>query len=708
MLRIQTDGFTSLREAIAFANDTTAGVNSDGDADGDGSSADMIAFDPIVFSGGDNNVIRLTQGELMISESLSIDGSSVGGVVITGDSNGNDITVTGTHITDVSASVDGIVGAAKLLDDNSRVIDFLGAGNLTLTGLTITGGRVSTTGGGGIRTSGNVLLINSEVSGNSTFGVGVGQSFPVVPGGGIHSSSGNVSLTNSTVSGNSTSGFYAWGGGIFTDTGDVSLTDSTVSGNRTSGSNYDGGGIFTFGGDVSLTNSTVSGNSTPGDGGGISAVPSVLLVNSTVTGNSANGEGGGIHFFSGNASLTIHNSIVAGNTDNGTAPDVSGVNVGMNDLVVEHSLIGDTTGSGITATTGTGNVLNQSPMLAPLADNGGGTLTHALLPDSQAIDAGSNALALDENGNTLTTDQRGDARIQSGTVDIGAVEFDANGPFLLGDVNQDDVVDFSDISPFIDLLSSGNFLREADIDRNGVVDFGDISLFIDLLSGNPAPILLGDASQDGVVDFSDISPFIDVLSGSDFLDEADIDRSGGVDFSDIAPFINVLSGGAAQSNVVANSIVTRPISSRAPVTVQSIVVAPSARSMVSRAAQSKSIVTVALTTDVPITNELIVASVAPVDFHVGLNAFTSDNYRFLGANDSSLRDSVSDGPLEVRRTLTSFAENSLPRESRDEYRSANDSAERTFTTAAELLDAHPESLDDVLDFQLEDIFRGTI
>ena len=54
---------------------------------------------------------------------------------------------------------------------------------------------------------------------------------------------------------------------------------------------------------------------------------------------------------------------------------------------------------------------------------------------------------------------------------------------LLGDVNSDDVVDFFDIAPFIELLSSQTFQAEADIDGNGAVDFFDIQPFINILSG---------------------------------------------------------------------------------------------------------------------------------------------------------------------------------------------------------------------------------
>jgi len=53
---------------------------------------------------------------------------------------------------------------------------------------------------------------------------------------------------------------------------------------------------------------------------------------------------------------------------------------------------------------------------------------------------------------------------------------------LLGDVNLDNKVNFSDISPFIGVLSAGGFQAEADIDGSGVVDFSDISPFIAILS----------------------------------------------------------------------------------------------------------------------------------------------------------------------------------------------------------------------------------
>ena len=56
--------------------------------------------------------------------------------------------------------------------------------------------------------------------------------------------------------------------------------------------------------------------------------------------------------------------------------------------------------------------------------------------------------------------------------------------------------------------------------------------------------ILGDVDQNGMVDFFDIQPFIDVLSGGEdaFQCEADIDGDGAITFFDIQPFIDILSG----------------------------------------------------------------------------------------------------------------------------------------------------------------------
>ena len=68
--------------------------------------------------------------------------------------------------------------------------------------------------------------------------------------------------------------------------------------------------------------------------------------------------------------------------------------------------------------------------------------------------------------------------INAGTI-IGRVIVE---PFLLGDANQDGVVTFLDISPFVSILSTGDYIEEADMNQDGAVNFLDISPFVDRLS----------------------------------------------------------------------------------------------------------------------------------------------------------------------------------------------------------------------------------
>ena len=43
-------------------------------------------------------------------------------------------------------------------------------------------------------------------------------------------------------------------------------------------------------------------------------------------------------------------------------------------------------------------------------------------------------------------------------------------------------MDFFDIAPFIDVLSSAVFLEEADCNQDGIVDFFDINVFVGFLA----------------------------------------------------------------------------------------------------------------------------------------------------------------------------------------------------------------------------------
>jgi VCBS repeat-containing protein len=207
------------------------------------------------------------------------------------------------------------------------------------------------------------------------------------------------------------------------------VLNSTISGNSVGSGNIgQGGGIYNLGGTATVINSTVSGNSAL-SGGGITSQGTLTVINSTVSGNSALSGGGILNF----VTLTVSNSIVAGNTTD--IPDGAEIYSSTPFTSGGYNLFGDsskttaqalfnvtTLSSDILATSDSLTPTALASILAPLANNGGPTQTHALVAGSLAINRGSNALI----PAGVTTDQRGFfTRTVGDTVDIGAFEFGA-------------------------------------------------------------------------------------------------------------------------------------------------------------------------------------------------------------------------------------------------------------------------------------------
>ncbi len=238
-------------------------------------------------------------------------------------------------------------------------------------------------------------------------------------GGAVYATGGtHVEIIDSTISGNSAQ----WGGGLFFESHSI-VTRTTVDGNTAEG--FGGGGIANQG-MMGIADSAVTNNSAAHGGGVANLVGANLDVgNSTISGNT----GGGL--FNGQSArmvvesctvaeniapstehsglmnwneLFLHNTIVAGNTPFNCANPVTSYGYNLED---------DST----CGLEGLGDVSDADPMLGPLADNGGPTLTHALPLDSPAIDAGD---PLDYP----PTDQRGYDRPSDGisAPDIGAYE----------------------------------------------------------------------------------------------------------------------------------------------------------------------------------------------------------------------------------------------------------------------------------------------
>lgn len=240
--------------------------------------------------------------------------------------------------------------------------------------------------------------------------------------GGAIANAGVLTIERSQIDGSSAN---AVGGGIYTSGGTVTLRDSTIADNHT---NYVGGGIFFGSGSLLATNSTISGNAAAQGGGIFAAGAGVQLVNCTVTANRAN-VGSGIYSNTGTA---LHNSIVAGNLNSAGYPTTSDIG-GYFASGSSYNLIGydSNLGNGINNGVNHNMVGGQSgapaidPRLSALGYYGGPTMTHVLLSDSVAIDAGDNAVALSFG---IDEDQRGEDRVVDwdgvggDQIDIGAVE----------------------------------------------------------------------------------------------------------------------------------------------------------------------------------------------------------------------------------------------------------------------------------------------
>jgi hypothetical protein len=300
-----------------------------------------------------------------------------------------------TIVSGPGASVLTVARSAAQVTPDFRIFTVDTGAEVTISGLTISGGHEFFIAGGGIKNAGTLTLTDCTLSGNSSFLVG----------GGIDNS-GTLTLTDATLSGNSGRG---GGGGIANDGGTVTVTNSTLNGNGAFGGGGLGdgfGGGIVNSGTVTLTNSTLSGNSATVGGGGIANDGgTVTLTDATLSGNApVLGGAGGIANDGG--TVTALNSIfsnpVGGNLV--VQPGATFVSMG-------HNLFSDTPAVALNPT----DLTSTNPLLAPLGNYGGPTQTLALLPGSPAIDAGVAVAG-------LTTDQRGVPRPQGQAPDIGAFE----------------------------------------------------------------------------------------------------------------------------------------------------------------------------------------------------------------------------------------------------------------------------------------------
>ncbi|HEX6208537.1 MAG TPA: choice-of-anchor Q domain-containing protein, partial [Actinomycetota bacterium] len=347
-------------------------------------------------------------GDLDITDDVVIRGAGMGRTII--DANGLD------RVFDVDTGFAGIL--------------------VVLRDLTITGGSVTGTSGGGIWNNGILVLKNVEVRGNESLDAVTGG------GGGIWNyDTGILSVVESRIVGNRTTG-SGTGGGL-RNRGTASVFDTLIKGNRS----RDGGGIMSFPTPATLTvrDSALVGNiAFDGDGGGFNNNngATATFENVTVSKNRAARFGGGIYHFSGSSSFS--HLTVADNRadfDGNAVGDGGGLAVSIGTVELRASAFArNKVGSGAAASDCSGGAQIQTlggniergpnecnllplsgdvlanPKLGKLRNLGGPTPTHALAQKSKAR-------GLVSASDCAPTDQRGVPR--RGRCDAGAYELAA-------------------------------------------------------------------------------------------------------------------------------------------------------------------------------------------------------------------------------------------------------------------------------------------
>jgi RTX calcium-binding nonapeptide repeat (4 copies) len=432
----------TLRNAITAANTNSAqGTCPAGQAS---PTADTIDF--AVSSG---STITLASALPAINQDLAIAGSGASQLTVSG--------ADAVRVFDVNPGTTASISDLTVTHgfcNNTCVNGASGGGiqnrgTLTLDGVVVDHSTASLTnggipGGGGIYNQGTLTLTRSTVTSNTASSTGgTGQNSP--RGGGILSFGGTstVTIDRSTVSGNSVTANAGPGGTTNADGGGIenfgtlTVERSTFSGNTVSAagstSNQAVGGAIANANSASINatidRSTISGNTASAgapvsteQGGGISAPLSppgvVSVTSSTLTGNSAASDANART----TTQVTFKNTIVSN-------PQGGGANCGGGATSQGYNLE-DTNSCGFNQPTDLPGTANTG--LDPnLANNGGPTQTHALLPGSPAIDQGlaSAGETIDQRGLTRPSDFGEFANATGGDgSDIGAFELQDTTP----------------------------------------------------------------------------------------------------------------------------------------------------------------------------------------------------------------------------------------------------------------------------------------
>ncbi|MDD2816703.1 MAG: choice-of-anchor Q domain-containing protein [Thiotrichaceae bacterium] len=391
--------------------------------------------------------------------------------ILSGDiGTASDISDNCYHVITIGTNVrlNGVLDGVTITAGNANSAnypDYLGGGVISKDSGTLTISNVTLTSnyawrGGGMYNSGSTPTLNSVIFSNNF----ATDTVSGKAGGMYNYANSSPILNNVSFIGNSSA---LDGGGMYNSTNSSPTLNNVIfQSNISTGS---GAGIFNYNNsNMSLSNSTFSGNTAHNNAGAIcnSTTSNATIVNSTFSGNTAStGSGGAIYNDGGTQSLNnstftnntsgtgtaLYNKNIAGLTITnslfwGNSTGQAIVNSGSTPMI-SYSLVQNSNGSGGSWVSSlgvdAGHNLDSDPLLSTLGDYGGSTQTHALLPNSAAIDAG-NACG--------SNDQRGLSRVS--ICDIGAFESQGFTLTKISGDTQSTAINTSFANPLVVSLSS--------------------------------------------------------------------------------------------------------------------------------------------------------------------------------------------------------------------------------------------------------------